>query len=61
MLSAGTTCAEAIKFLEDELLSGGLNDASNRIPVTMTPGPGQTYEQVLDEIRAIRNRYDDWT
>ncbi|BDM74982.1 hypothetical protein HEK616_84690 (plasmid) [Streptomyces nigrescens] len=61
MLRAGTTCADAIKFLEDELLRGSLNDVANRVPGSMSPGPGRTYEQVLDEIRAARNRYDQWT
>lgn len=61
MLRDGTTCADAIRFLNDELLSGSLNDAANRIPVIMAPGPGRTYEQVLDEMRAVRNRYDEWT
>ncbi|MFD3420918.1 PIN domain-containing protein [Streptomyces decoyicus] len=60
MLRAGTTCADAIKFLDDELLGGSLNDTANRIPVSVSL-PGLTCEQVLNEIRTVRKRYDEWT
>jgi hypothetical protein len=64
MLRTGTTCADAIKFLEEDLLSGSLNDASNRIPIQpldAPPGPGRTYEQAVAEMQAVRHKYDEWT
>ncbi|MGV9321409.1 PIN domain-containing protein [Streptomyces sp. NPDC003660] len=56
MLRAGTTCTDAIRFLENDLLAGSLNDVSNRIPHTMRTGA-----EAEAEMRAARQRYDEWT
>ncbi|MEU6243555.1 PIN domain-containing protein [Streptomyces sp. NPDC047024] len=56
MLRAGTTCTDAIKFLDDDLVGGTLNDVSNRIPRTMSTGT-----DAQAEMRAVRHRYDEWT
>jgi hypothetical protein len=56
MLRAGTTCAEAIDFLDNDLVAGTLNDVSNRIPHMMRTGA-----DAATEMRAVRKRYDEWT
>ncbi|MGW3942834.1 PIN domain-containing protein [Streptomyces phaeochromogenes] len=56
MLRAGTTCAEAIDFLDNDLVAGTLNDVSNRIPHMMRTGA-----DAEAEMRAVRKRYDEWT
>ncbi|WP_406368473.1 PIN domain-containing protein [Streptomyces sp. NBC_00647] len=56
MLRAGTTCTDAINFLEQDLVAGSLNDVSIRIPHTMRTGA-----DAEAEIRAVRRRYDEWT
>ncbi|MFI0813544.1 PIN domain-containing protein [Streptomyces echinatus] len=56
MLRAGTTCTEAINFLDNDLVGGSLNDVSNRIPHMMRTGA-----EAEAEMRAVRKRYDEWT
>ncbi|MFI9358509.1 PIN domain-containing protein [Streptomyces lydicus] len=56
MLRAGTTCIDAINFLDNDLVAGSLNDISIRIPHTMKTGA-----EAEAEIRAVRKRYDEWT
>ncbi|MFE1465140.1 PIN domain-containing protein [Streptomyces nigra] len=56
MLRAGTTCTDAIRFLEDDLVAGSLNDVSIRIPHMMRTGA-----DAEAEMRAVRTRYDEWT
>ncbi|WP_405764631.1 PIN domain-containing protein [Streptomyces sp. NBC_00080] len=56
MLRAGTTCAEAIDFLDNDLVAGTLNDVSNRIPHMMKTGA-----DAKAEMQAVRKRYDEWT
>ncbi|MFF2937914.1 PIN domain-containing protein [Streptomyces mirabilis] len=56
MLRAGTTCAEAIRFLDDDLVAGTLNDVSIRIPPMMRTGA-----DAEAEMRVARKRYDEWT
>ncbi|WP_329529642.1 PIN domain-containing protein [Streptomyces sp. NBC_01462] len=56
MLRAGTTCAEAIDFLDNDLVAGTLNDVSNCIPHMMKTGA-----DAAAEMRAVRKRYDEWT
>lgn len=56
MLRAGTTCAEAITFLDNDLVAGTLNDVSIRIPHMMRTGA-----DAEAEMRAVRKRYDEWT
>ncbi|WP_037623060.1 PIN domain-containing protein [Streptomyces aureus] len=56
MLRAGTTCTDAIDFLEQGLVAGSLNDVSIRIPHSMRTGA-----EAAAEMRAVRKRYDEWT
>ncbi|MFF3565745.1 PIN domain-containing protein [Streptomyces sp. NPDC002574] len=56
MLRAGTTCIEAIRFLDDDLVAGTLNDVSNRIPHMMATGA-----DAEAQMRVVRKRYDEWT
>ena len=56
MLRAGTTCTDAIDFLENDLVAGSLNDVSIRIPHTMRTGA-----EAAETMRAVRKRYDEWT
>ncbi|KAB1987421.1 PIN domain-containing protein [Streptomyces triticiradicis] len=56
MLRAGTTCAEAIRFLDDDLVAGSLNDVSIQIPHTMETGA-----EAEEAMRAVRREYDRWT
>ncbi|MEW2326101.1 PIN domain-containing protein [Streptomyces griseoincarnatus] len=56
MLRAGTTCAEAINFLDNDLVAGSLNDVSIRIPPMIRTGADAKVE-----MRAVRARYDEWT
>ncbi|MFE7854075.1 PIN domain-containing protein [Streptomyces sp. NPDC057403] len=56
MLRAGTTCAEAINFLDNHLVAGTLNDVSVQIPHMMRTGA-----DAEAEMRAVRKRYDEWT
>ncbi|MEV8092537.1 PIN domain-containing protein [Streptomyces nigra] len=55
MLRAGTTCTDAINFLDADLVAGSLNDVSIRIPHAMTGADAEA------EMRAVRTRYDEWT
>ncbi|MFD5815611.1 PIN domain-containing protein [Streptomyces sp. NPDC127038] len=55
MLRAGTTCADATNFLDNDLLAG-LNDVSIRLPHTMRTGV-----EAEAEMRDVRKRYDQWT
>ncbi|MFC5959034.1 hypothetical protein ACFP51_32745 [Streptomyces pratens] len=54
MLRAGTTCTDAINFLDNDLVAGSLNDVSIQIPHMMRTGADA-------EMRAVRKRYDEWT
>ncbi|MFE6337990.1 PIN domain-containing protein [Streptomyces sp. NPDC057798] len=56
MLRAGTTCVEAIDFLDNDLVAGTLNDVSSCIPHMMRTGA-----DAAAEMRAVRNQYDEWT
>ncbi|WP_030978936.1 PIN domain-containing protein [Streptomyces sp. NRRL S-1824] len=56
MLRAGTTCTDAINFLDNDLVAGSLNDVSIRIPHMMRTGV-----DAEAEMRAVRTRYDEWT
>lgn len=56
MLRAGTTCTDAINFLDNDLVSGSLNDVANLIPHMMKTGA-----KAEAEMRAVRKRYDEWT
>lgn len=56
MLRAGTTCTDAIRYLENDLVAGSLNDVSIRIPPMMKTGA-----EAEAEMRAVRKRYDEWT
>lgn len=51
MLRAGTTCADAINFLDIDLVAGSLNDVSIRIPHMMKTGA-----EAEAEMRAVRKR-----
>ncbi|MFE5844238.1 PIN domain-containing protein [Streptomyces niveus] len=56
MLRAGTTCTDALNFLDNDLVAGSLNDVSIRIPHAMRTGA-----DAEAEMRAVRTRYDEWT
>jgi hypothetical protein len=56
MLRAGTTCTDAINFLDNDLVAGSLNDVFIRIPHMMRTGA-----EAEAEMRAVRKRYDEWT
>ncbi|MEU3090747.1 PIN domain-containing protein [Streptomyces massasporeus] len=62
LLRPGTTCAEAIKFLE-ALTDQGLNDVQNAVP-HLVPGAAEEPLTRIRKIEALRhavNRYDQWT
>jgi hypothetical protein len=52
MLRAGTTCAEAINSLDNDLVAGSLNDVSIRIPPMMRTGADAKVE--MRAVRAVR-------
>ncbi|MET7543063.1 PIN domain-containing protein [Streptomyces sp. NPDC005507] len=56
MLRAGTTCAEAIRFLDDDLVAGSLNDVSIQIPHSIKTGA-----KAEEAMPSVRKRYDEWT
>jgi rRNA-processing protein FCF1 len=56
MLRAGTTCTDAINFLDNDLVAGSLNDVSTLIPHSMKTGA-----KAEEAMRAVRKRYDEWT
>ncbi|MER7693840.1 hypothetical protein [Streptomyces sp. NPDC097610] len=55
MLRAGTTCTDAINFLDNDL-AAGLNDVSLQLPHRMETGANAEAD-----IRAVRREYDRWT
>ncbi|MET9904632.1 PIN domain-containing protein [Streptomyces sp. NPDC006446] len=55
MLRAGTTCTDAINFLDNDL-AAGLNDVSLRLPHRMETGA-----KAEADMRAVRREYDRWT
>lgn len=56
LLRPGTTCEEAVRFLQD-LTDQGLNDVQNAVPRF----GGEVRTEAVQTMRHVVNKYDQWT